>query len=386
MTVILSASSSRADIGSLAPLWQALMREEDCALSILLTGMHCLDSSFGLAAVPDSAHVHIAGADIGGETAELAANAMAEITRASSEFIAASSPDIAILIGDRLDMIPIALALLPFNIPFAHIHGGEITEGAIDDRVRHALTKMANLHFVANESAGARVRSMGEEAWRIYVTGAPGLDTLKATERIDKGEFAKAVGISNVDRLRLVTVHPETNSPNPLAPIEAVLEALDKGETPTLFTAPNSDPGGVESHDKIDQFVASRPWAHFRHTLGPLYCNALRHASVMVGNSSSGLIEAGLFGLPVVNVGDRQAGRERGDNVIDVAADKNLIGEAISTAMSRSRSDHGMTPYGDGEAAPRIVAALRNLPEPEVLLRKRWSDSSQTGKLHSVGS
>jgi UDP-hydrolysing UDP-N-acetyl-D-glucosamine 2-epimerase len=383
MTAILSVSSSRADIGALAPLWQALTREEDCALSILLTGMHCLDSSVGTAAAPDGAHVHIAGADIGGETPELAANAMAEITRASTEFIATSLPDIAILIGDRLDMIPIALALLPFNIPFAHIHGGEITEGAIDDRVRHALTKMANLHFVANQSAGARVRSMGEEAWRVYVTGAPGLDTLKATEGMDKVTFAKAVGISNIDRLRLVTVHPETNSPNPLAPIVAVLEALDMDETPTLFTAPNSDPGGVELRDKIDRFVASRPWAHFRHTLGPLYCNALRHASVMVGNSSSGLIEAGLFGLPVVNVGDRQAGRERGGNVIDVPADMSLIGEAISTAVSWPRSDHGITPYGDGAATARIVAALLTMPGPEVLLRKRWSNSYQAGNSHS---
>ncbi len=375
MTVILSVSSSRADVGALKPIWQALVQEEDFSLNIILTGMHCLDPAFGLSAAPDGAHVDVVGADIGGETPALAGSAMAEITRASTQSIARSHPDIAILIGDRLDMIPVALALLPFNVPFAHIHGGEITEGAIDDRIRHALTKMANVHFVANDEAGKRVRSMGEEDWRIFVTGAPGLDTLKATKPIDKQAFSEAVGISNVDGLRLVTVHPETNSKNPLSPIDAILDALDTDETPTLFTAPNSDPGGVEMRNRIEKFVTSRPWAHYRNTLGSLYCNALRHAAVMVGNSSSGLIEAGLFGLPVVNVGNRQAGRERGSNVIDVPSNGPLIGAAILKSVSNLRIDFGVTPYGDGEATERIVAALRTLPETETLLRKRWPNS-----------
>jgi len=375
MTVILSVSSSRADVGALKPIWQALVQDEDCSLNIILTGMHCPDPAPGLSAVPDGAHVDVIGVDIGGDAPALAGSAMAEITRASTQSIARSLPDIAILIGDRLDMIPVALALLPFNVPIAHIHGGEITEGAIDDRIRHALTKMSNIHFVANDEAGERVRSMGEEDWRIFVTGAPGLDTLKATKPIDKQAFSEAVGISNVDGLRLVTVHPETNSQNPLSPIDAILDALDTDETPTLFTAPNSDPGGVEIRNRIEKFVTSRPWAHYQNTLGPLYCNALRHAAVMVGNSSSGLIEAGLFGLPVVNVGIRQAGRERGSNVIDVPSDELLIRAAILNSVSNPRTDFGVTPYGDGEATARIIAALRTLPETEILLRKRWSNS-----------
>ena len=269
-------------------------------------------------------------------------------------------------------MMPAATATVPFNVPLVHLHGGEVTEGAVDDRIRHAVTKLAHLHCVSSESARDRLLGMGEEAWRIFLTGAPGLDTLVGAPRLSRRGFLEKVGVAGVDSLRLVTVHPETNAPDPLAPLDAVLGALENRPTPTLITAPNSDPAGAEARRRIDTFVDRHCWAAFSETLGStLYPNALRHATVMVGNSSSGVIEAGLFGLPVINVGDRQAERERGANVTDVENDA----RAVTAALDRLRATPGRcrswTPYGDGQSGPRVAGVLENVPRCRRLMRKR---------------
>ncbi len=226
-------------------------------------------------------------------------------------------PDLVLAIGDRLDMLPAVAATLPFNIPVAHLHGGEITEGAVDDRIRNAITKLSDLHLASCEGAAQRLRDMGEDPVRIVVTGAPGLDTLLAAPIMDRAEFLAETGLADVagaaEAFLLATVHPETNANDPAAPMTAVLGALDELKLPVLFTAPNSDPGGAEMKEQLTQWARGRPSFGLSTRSDPrLYPNALRHAAAMVGNSSSGIIEAGLFGLPVVDVGDRQKGRERG--------------------------------------------------------------------------
>lgn len=365
MKRVLSISSSRADVGILAPVWSALVDDCDVDLHVFLTGMHMAVDAPSVDGLPEAATVHNGGADLGGATGSEAAAAMAEITRAAGEVYNQVQPHMILVMGDRLDMLPAAVASLPFNIPLAHLHGGEITEGAIDDRIRHALSKMASLHCVSSEGAKARLLAMDVPEDSIVVTGAPGLDTLLAAPELTRDEFLSETGLDTTDgdpaALRLVTVHPETNAADPQAPLTAVLEALDANPAMTLFTAPNSDPGGAEMRRRIEEFVNERPWAHFVDTLGlRLYANALRHASVMIGNSSSGVIEAGLFGLPVIDVGDRQKGRERGGNVIDVAGDA----EAVVKAFDKYGAEPchrfpSRTPYGDGSSGHNVSSRLK---------------------------
>lgn len=368
---ILSVSSGRADIGILAPVWRALAARDDAALSVFLTGMHLAPDAPSVDDLPDGVTLRRGGADLGGGAGAAAGDAMAEIGRAAAQAIADLAPDLVLVVGDRLDMLPAATATLPFNLPLAHLHGGEVTEGAIDDRLRHALTKLAHIHCVSSEGARARLLAMGEEDWRIRVTGAPGLDTLRGAPAMDRAAFCAELGLPPDDPFRLVTVHPETNAADPLAPLDAVLAALDAVPGPALVTAPNSDPGGAEARRRLDAFAADRSWVRRVDTLGGrLYPNALRHAAVMLGNSSSGVIEAGLFGLPVIDVGNRQRGRERGANVVqapnDAAAVTTALRDLGPTPARRARA----TPYGDGKAAPRVAAALAELAATPDLKRK----------------
>ena len=224
MTRLLSISSSRADVGILQPVWRAAAAESD--LHVLLTGMHCAATA-GDIEVPASATLHRGGADLAGATASEAARAMAAVGTATAACLDTVDPDAVLVVGDRLDMLPAATATVPYNVPLVHLHGGEITEGALDDRVRHAITKLAHLHCVSSEGARRRLIAMGEAEARIHLTGAPGLDTLRAAPEMTAADFADALGMRDIAGLRLVTVHPETNAKQPLAALEAVLAALD---------------------------------------------------------------------------------------------------------------------------------------------------------------
>lgn len=359
---VLSVSSSRADVSILAPVWRALDAMVDVDLHVFLTGMHRADGAPEVPGIPENAKVHEGGADLGGIGNATAASAMAKITSDCGKVIEAVLPDVMLLMGDRLDMLPAATASLPFNTPLVHLHGGEITEGAVDDRIRHALTRLSHRHCASSEGARDRLLAMGVPEASITVTGAPGLDSLIAAPEISKADFTARVGLPVGAHFRLVTVHPETNAADPLAPLKAVLRALEAQSVPTLFTAPNSDPGGAEARRLIDAFVAAHDWAVFVDTLGPeLYPNALRHAAIMIGNSSSGVIEAGLFGLPVIDVGDRQKGREHGANAAMVESNAAAVAAALDRMGTRGERFPIGTPYGSGNAAAAVAAAVFGL-------------------------
>lgn len=371
---ILSVSSGRADVGILAPVWRALAGRADVDLHVMLTGTHVSDDSAVRALLPCGATGHTMGADMAGRSGADASDAMARIADAAGCLGARLAPDRALLMGDRLDMLPAAMGLVPLNIPLVHLHGGELTYGATDDRARHAMTKLSHLHCTATVEAAERIARMGEEAWRIRVTGAPGLDSLMEAPIMDCAAFAQALGFEAVEGLRLVTVHPETNAADPLAALDATLAALDATPGPSLVTAPNADPDGAEARRRIDSFLARHGRAVFRDTLGAtLYANALRHAAVMVGNSSSGVIEAGLFGLPVINVGGRQDGRQRGANVRDCPADAAAVERLLRSVPAGLFPS---CPYGDGRAAPRVAAALVEAHDTPRLLYKRFATES----------
>jgi len=374
---VLSISCGRSDLGILAPVWRALTDQAGVELHVLLTGAHVSDDAAGRAALPEGAVGHTAGADLGGANEAAATDAMASILEAAGQLALHLKPDRALVIGDRLDMFPATLGLVPLNVPIVHLHGGELTYGALDDRIRHSITKLAHLHCAATVQAAARIAGMGEEPWRITVTGAPGLDTLIARPALGQDDFARDVGLPSVAGLRLVTVHPETNAVAPLAALDAVLAALAATPGPSLITAPNADPGSAEARRRIDGFVAGHDNVVFHEALGArLYPSALRHASIMVGNSSSGIIEAGLFGLPVINVGGRQDGRERGANVIECTATVDDVVEKLTNVPPRAAP---FCPYGDGASAPRVAASVTGTYDPTKLLYKRFAAADAAG-------
>jgi len=307
------------------------------------------------------------------------AGVAAAMGRAVSLFAVAYSkikPDIILVLGDRFEMHAAVSAAMPFSVPVAHIHGGEVTIGAVDNQFRNSISKMSHLHFVATRDARNRLIHMGEEPRRVFITGAPGLDNLRTSDMLSRAEFMSRVGMPcGIDRFLLVTLHPTTldaggNAENP----SELLAALDALALPVLFTCPNVDAGRSEIVRAIQAYVRRHKDSRIERNLGGgLYAPAMKHAACMVGNSSSGIIEAASMRCPVVNVGDRQKGRLRGRNVIDVPCRRAAIIAAVRRAVSSrflARVRSAVNPYGDGHAADRIVKILETARLGPDLIRK----------------
>ena len=374
---------SRSDYGHLRPVLEALRRAPDLELLLLVAGMH-LASEFGLTVrdieadgFPISARVEMLG---GGDTPEAVAAATGRGVAGFGEAFARLRPDVVVVLGDRFEMLAAAVAALPFALPVAHIHGGEVSEGAMDNQIRHAITKLAHLHFASAEPHARRIAAMGEEPWRIHTVGAPGLDRLATTEPLPRAALARELGLPEAGPWLLVTFHPVTlEYRDTAAHIDELLAALEKTDGFIVITYPNADTAGRLIIERIEEFAGRHPRrCRLAKSLGErLYLSLLRHADLMIGNSSSGLIEAPTFGLPVVNVGSRQRGRLRGTNVIDVEPSREDILRGIEAAQAlpfRVRARAAANPYGDGHAAPRVVDVLRSVPVDAQLVQKRFSD------------
>jgi len=374
---------ARSDYGHLLPLLEALGHAPDVELLVYVAGSH-LASPFGVRTAdlveadrwPIAARIDM-GIDDDAPVTIASATGRGVIGFAA-EF-ARRRPDLVVVLGDRYEMLSAALAALPFGLPVAHLHGGEVTEGAIDEQVRHAITKLAHLHFPAAEPYAARVRQLGEEPWRVHCCGAPGLDRLRAGGSLSRAEIGERLGRPLGRPTVLVTFHPETLAVADVPrQVEELVAALEKVDGEIIVTAPGADTGYRAITVALERLAGRRPLTRLGATLGDeVYTSLLREADVMVGNSSSGLIEAPSFGLPVVNVGDRQRGRLRAANVIDVAADRAAIAGAIRRALDPAFR-HGLAglvnPYGDGHAAPRIARVLREVELGPRLTRKRFVD------------
>lgn len=272
-------------------------------------------------------------------------------------------PDALIVLGDRFEMLGLALAASLAGVALVHIHGGEETEGALDNSYRHALSKLAHLHFCATPLARDRLLAMGETPERVVLTGAPGLDDLIARSRGDTA-LAARLGGAVPDNFALVTLHSETLlSDLGVSTAEALVSALAEADFPLIVTAANADPGSAAINASLQAFCHSAPGRRrFIPSLGvEAYPQALRLAQLVIGNSSSGVIEAASFGVPVVNIGDRQTGRERACNVLDCGRTASEISAAIRTARTeafRAQAAQARNPYGDGNAAPLMRQAL----------------------------
>ena len=293
---------------------------------------------------------------------------------ALADLLGQMRPDLLLLIADRYEMLAPAAVALTLRIPIAHIEGGEISEGAIDDAVRNALTKMSHIHFTSTEEARARVVAMGEEPWRVHRAGAPSLDHLRRSRLLDAHELQQRLGIDLALPTVVVAYHPVTIVRDTTQEADSLFAALRAVDAQILFCYPNADAGSHALLERTQAFLATRNDAKLFVNLDAVtYWSLLGQVTMLIGNSSSGIMEAASFALPVVNVGFRQEGRERARNVIDARPDAHAILAAIARARSSEfpQSLVGMTnPYGDGHAAQRIVDVLTTTPLSEELLVK----------------
>ena len=288
--------------------------------------------------------------------------------------LAEDRPDIMLVMADRYEMLAPACIATAMGIPIAHIEGGEISEGALDQQVRDALTKLAHIHLVPHEQAGERVRGLGEESWRVHVVGSPSLDHLTHSRLPSVAEVERAVGLPLDPPPVVVSIHPVTLQSDGIRDAEALFAALERIDAPYVVCCPNADAGCEQILERGLGFCAERPDAVLHRNLDHLiYWGLLRAAAVLVGNSSSGIMETPAIGLPCVNIGDRQHGRLRARNIIDVEADIDQIVESINRAMApdfRPSLEGMVCPYGTGDSARRIADALAVNVDRTALLRK----------------
>lgn len=371
----------RSDYGVYRSVLRALADRGDVDYGLVVSGDHPLNVERGDARNGPGQDGHPVWAElqmaVAGDSDRSAALSMGLGGVQFAEAWARLHPDIVLILGDRFEMFAAASALTPYRIALAHLHGGEITEGAVDERFRHALTKLSHLHLVATPQAGRRVEQMGEEPWRVTVTGAPGLDAFFDPAPLTRAALMAGLGIQDPGPYLLATYHPVTNGSGADAQgLDALLRALDIVRLPVWFTAANADPGGQRVNAQVRAWVAARPdRALFVPTLGDFYGPAMAHAAAMVGNSSSGVIEACSADLPVVNIGSRQQGRDRSDNLVDVPADTTAIVRAIRSAVSpegRARARAAVNIYGSGGAGARVAERLAAVPIDDRLFVKSF--------------
>ncbi len=380
-------TGSRAEYGLLYWVLHDLLAAADVELQIIATGMH-LAPEFGMTVreiegdgfvVNRRVQMLLASDDAGGVAKSIGLGVIG-----MSDALESLAPDVVVLLGDRFEILAAAQACLVHKIPLAHIAGGDTTEGAFDESIRHAITKMAQVHLVTNEAAAQRVRQMGEDPSRVHMVGSPGLDHLRRRALLDRPALEAALGAPLGKRNLLVTHHPVTlEQDHGSAEFEELLAALDTlpPSVRLWFTRPNADTGGRALAVRLDAWAAQRPGGAQVHTsLGQLrYLSLMAQVNAVVGNSSSGLYEAPSFGIATVDIGDRQRGRLAADSVLRCAARRADIAHAIDRAMEMD-CRNTRNPYGDGHSASRIVATLRALPLRADLLRKPFHTPTEPAR------
>lgn len=376
-------TGTRAEYGLLRPLLTVLARDVDICLQLVVTGAH-LSPEFGKTEETIRADGF---ADF--ERLEMLLSSDTPIGMAKSTGIAVIgfsdlfsrlAPDVVVVLGDRYEMLAAAQAAMLLRIGIAHIHGGEITEGAVDDSIRHAVTKMANIHFVSEEEHKRRVLQMGEEPHRVHLVGALGWDAILGTDFLPLRALGRALSFSLKKGFFLFTYHPETRGEEgSLSPLENILSALDAFPAhQVLMTKANSDAGGRAINRRLEQYAQEHSdRCVLFASLGTLrYLSAIRECALLIGNSSSALIEAPILGTPAVNIGNRQKGRHRYGNVIEATTDRKDIERGICEALSPSfqkMCKNTVIPLADGHVAKRIACILKGVPIKD-LCRKRFHD------------
>jgi GDP/UDP-N,N'-diacetylbacillosamine 2-epimerase (hydrolysing) len=382
-------TGSRSEYGLLYGVMKRLKDDPRFELQVLVTGSH-LSPEFGMTCTSireegfsiDREIEILMSSDTSVGVSKSAGLAMISFSEAFAEL----KPDLVILLGDRSEILAVAVAATIAGIPIAHIHGGEITQGAYDDAIRHAITKMSHLHFAAADEYRNRIIQMGEQPDTVFNVGGLGVDNIWRLKLKARSDLERDLNIKFRDHNLLVTFHPPTLSGNTKPEFEEMLAALDELEdTLLLFTYPNADRQGRIIIDMIKGYTAARENAQSFVSLGQLnYLSILNHSDAIVGNSSSGLLEAPSLKTPTVNIGDRQEGRITAGSVICCPPERKEIQKAIRMALShsfRSRLDSVTNPYGEGHAAEKILEHLGEI-NVDSIHRKKFFDIDLSNVKH----
>lgn len=358
-------TGTRAEYGLFYPIMKQIQASDMLELQVVATTMH-LSEEFGLTYREIEKDGFIIDAKVENLLAPDTKTSMAKSTGLATMLLSDTyqnlKPDVVLLLGDRFETHAAATTAMLMNIPIAHVHGGEVTEGAVDEKIRHSITKMASLHFTSTPEYRNRIIQMGEEKTSVFCTGAPGIDNILNMSLLRKIDLEHEISWQINKPTALVTIHSETLSPhNPQEQVEYLLNAISLTKINALFTYANADDGGRLINKAIEQFVLkNRKKYHVEKSLGQLkYLSAMKHVDLLLGNTSSGIIEAASFCKPVVNVGDRQKGRLQSGNVFN--CEFNSIDKAISEAMlenSVKQCKDTVNIYGEGSAAKQIVVEL----------------------------
>jgi GDP/UDP-N,N'-diacetylbacillosamine 2-epimerase (hydrolysing) len=373
-------TSIRSEYGVMVPVLKKLNESPEFNLSLLVGGAHLL-----LEHGRTVDEIEKDGFDIAHKFPFLFSDneptvnnrSMAVLQLQMGDYLAYNRPDLLMIIGDRFELLPVVNSALILNIPIAHLSGGDVTEGAIDNQIRHAVSKMSHIHFTGTENSRNNLIKMGEEDWRIFNTGEPGIDCILSTEPIAKKELYNELGLDENKNLIITCFHPDTinNSINPQFLSNLFKRLLnDYPENQYLVTSSNFDAGGSEINETFFKLAEQNKNIFFVKSLGQKrYYSILRYAYFMLGNSSSGIIEAQSFKLPVINVGNRQQGRERNANVIDVESDIDSIGKAIVILKDPeflTNVNNSVNIYGTGNCSGKIINVLLNIDKDKLLLKK----------------
>ncbi|MEG1254893.1 UDP-N-acetylglucosamine 2-epimerase [Clostridium sp.] len=383
MRKIAVITGTRAEYGLLKHIMKAIDKDDKLQLQLVVTGMH-LSPKYGMTKNDILADGFVIDEEcpILLDSNEKGKNAR-EIGMAIGEFVGAFNrlkPDIILVLGDRYEVFAAAATAMAINIPIAHISGGEITEGAMDEQIRHSITKMAHIHFPGVECYAENIRNMGEEPWRVFNVGDSGIENIKLTELMSWKDLEENLGVVVDEDTLLVTYHPVTLEVDDVeSQINNVIEALDKINKKMIITYPNSDNGGDKIICALDEFAMRNSKVHLYKSLGSLkYLSVMKLCGAIVGNSSSALVEAPYLKKPVVNIGNRQMGRLMAENIIQTDCSVENIYEGIKKSLSNEFSQivkNVDSLYGEGDTSKEIVNVLKNIELGEKLLKKKliWS-------------
>ncbi|MDI6736562.1 MAG: UDP-N-acetylglucosamine 2-epimerase [bacterium] len=376
MRKICVITGSRAEYGLLSPVMRAIQEHPNLELLLIVTGMHLLER-FGYTVDEIKKDEFRIDAQVS-VSEDDSSTTFGEAVIGISKAIKRISPDFVLVLGDRFEALAGAIAGAANNVPVAHIHGGDVTtSGHIDESIRYALTNFAHLHFAATGQSASRIKRLGEEEWRIHLVGSPALDAILSADLASLHEEVATLRLALNKPIVVVVQHPVSLEFKEAGwQMEQTMLAIKHLCTQTIVIYPNSDPGSKEMIEVIERYRGIPNIQIYQNLNHPVYLRLLRIASVLVGNSSSGIIEAPSFGLPVVNVGSRNVGREHAENVIFVDYDKDQVLAGIKRTLFdeefRERVKNCTNPYGDGTASQRIVEVLANIPIDKKLLKKQW--------------
>ncbi|WP_238883206.1 UDP-N-acetylglucosamine 2-epimerase [Clostridium sp. YIM B02551] len=382
MKKILVVTGTRSEYGLLYWVMKGIQEDKELELQLIVTGNHLLhEYGYTVKNIIEDGFVIDEEIDMmvsSSKKSGIVKSMGLELTQMSQAFDRLK-PDLLLILGDRYETFIAATCAMIMNIPIAHMNGGESTEGAVDEQIRHAITKMSHIHFTGAEYYKERVIKMGEEPWRVHNVGQAGVENIKRLELMNKGELEQELSIIFDKPIFLITYHPVTLESETIEEqIDSLLNAIRRFDAKYVFTYPNADFGNEIIINKINKFKDENKNVYIYHSLGQKrYLSLLKHASVMIGNSSSGIIESPIFKIPVINIGNRQKGRLRNNNIIDTGYNEEDIYNSINRALNEESFRNSLKDikniYGDGTTSKEILDVIKNTPLDKKLLLKKMN-------------